>query len=461
MSWQRKSLRRRLLLWLLGALALISTLMLLDVRASAHKAANKAYDRVLLGSALAIAERVVIVGDELEVDVPYVALEMLTSAAQDRVFYQVSGPGNTFITGYNDLPPLPGDADLSSEAPVFFDALYRGDKIRVGVLSRHLSSPRLSARYRVMVAETLEARNLLIREMVTGALIRQIIMILVAGIVLWIGISWGLKPLQRLEAALNRRTPHDLRPIEHEVPREVRHLIEAINDLMHRLGASLDAMQRFTSNAAHQLRTPLAAIQTQAELAIDETEPDERRKRLEHLSRSTKQTSRLVNQLLSLARAHQGKQNFLDSEIDLNELSKEVTTGLVPQAVSLNIDLGFEGLEAACKIRGNQDLVMEALKNLLDNALRYCPPGTAVTVRLEKLDKAVLLVVEDNGAGIPEGERNRVFERFYRSPGQDDEGCGLGLPIVKEIMEQHGGQVECVGREQGQGASFRLLFPQA
>ncbi|MCZ4280226.1 sensor histidine kinase N-terminal domain-containing protein [Kiloniella laminariae] len=461
MSWQRKSLRRRLLLWLMGALALISLLMLFDVHSSANKAANKAYDRVLLGSALAIAERVVIVGDELEVDVPYVALEMLTSAAQDRVFYQISGPGGSFITGYNDLPSVPHEEDLASEEPVFFDAEYRGDKIRVGAISRHLSSPRLSARFTVMVAETLEARNILIREMVTGALIRQLILILVAGVVLWIGIGWGLKPLLRLEAALNRRTPHDLRPIEHEVPREVRHLIEAINDLMYRLGASLGAMQRFTSNAAHQLRTPLAAIQTQAELAIDELDPKEQRKRLEHLSRSTRQTSRLVNQLLSLARAHQGKQNFLNDVIDLKQLSIEVTTNLVPQAVARDIDLGFECPDASFKIMGNRDLIIEALKNLIDNALRYCPPGAAVTVGLEAMDKQILLSVDDNGPGIPEEERTRVFERFYRTPGQDDEGCGLGLPIVKEIMEQHGGQVECRGRKKGQGASFLLFFSQA
>ena len=178
MSWQRKSLRRRLLLWLLGALAVISALMLFEVRSSATKAANEAYDRVLLGSALAIAERVVVVGDALEVDVPYVALEMLTSAAQDRVFYQVIGPEKKFITGYNDLPVVREEEIPSNGAPLFFDADYRGDAIRVGVISRHLSGGRLSTRFTVMVAETIGGRSRLIREMMTAAIIRQLVLIL-------------------------------------------------------------------------------------------------------------------------------------------------------------------------------------------------------------------------------------------------------------------------------------------
>ncbi|WP_419904488.1 sensor histidine kinase [Kiloniella sp.] len=458
MSWQRKSLRRRLLLWLLGALALISALMLFEVRSSATKAANEAYDRVLLGSALAIAERVVVVGDTLEVDVPYVALEMLTSAAQDRVFYQVIGPGNQFITGYNDLPMVDDDEIPKDETPLFFDADYRGDAIRIGVISRHLSGGRLSARFTVMVAETVEGRNRLIREMMTAAIVRQLVLILVAGGVMWIGIGWGLKPLVRLEAALNRRTPSDLRPIEHEVPREVRHLIDAINDLMHRLEASFDAMQRFTSNAAHQLRTPLAAIQTQAELAIDETNPAETRKRLEHLGRSTKQTSRLINQLLILARANQTEEGFSSVNIDLKMVCEQVTREFVPRAVSNDIDLGFESLNGSFNIMGSPELIEEALKNLIDNALNYCTQGAQVTVRLRHEDDQVLLEVEDNGPGIIKSERSKIFERFYRSETRDDEGCGLGLPIVREIMERHGGRVECRPGPNGIGSLFILSF---
>ncbi|WP_085899087.1 sensor histidine kinase [Kiloniella majae] len=461
MRWQRKSLRRRLLLWLLGALAIISALMLFEVRSSASKAANEAYDRVLLGSALAIAERVVVVGEQLEVDVPYVALEMLTSAAQDRVFYQVVGPGNDFITGYDDLPVVDDSEIPKNGAPLFFDADYRGDAIRVGVISRHISGGRLSARFTVMVAETVEGRNNLINEMMTAAIVRQLVLILVAGIVLWIGIGWGLKPLVRLEAALNRRTPSDLRPIEHEVPQEVRHLIDAINDLMKRLGASIEAMQRFTSNAAHQLRTPLAAIQTQAELAQDEKDPANITKRLEHLNRSTKQTSRLINQLLSLARTHQEDEGFQFEAVDLKLLSEEVTRAYVPEAVSQQIDLGFEQQGQIVSVVGNEELIKEALKNLIENALHYCPENSTVTVRLKQISEDVVIEVEDNGPGVSKEERDKIFERFYRSETRDDEGCGLGLPIVREIMERHGGIIEYQAALEGRGACFQLKFPQA
>ncbi len=461
MSWQRKSLRRRLLLWLLGALAVISALMLFEVRSSATKAANEAYDRVLLGSALAIAERVVVVGEQLEVDVPYVALEMLTSAAQDRVFYQVVGPGNAFITGYDDLPIVDGNEIPKNDSPLFFDADYRGDAIRAGVISRHISGGRLSARFTVMVAETVEGRNNLINEMMTAAVVRHLVFILVAGIVLWIGIGWGLKPLVRLEAALNRRTPSDLRPIEHEVPQEVRHLIDAINDLMKRLGASIEAMQRFTANAAHQLRTPLAAIQTQAELASDAKDPEEISRRLEHLNRSTKQTSRLINQLLSLARTHQENENFQSEAIDLKRLSEDVTRTYVPLAVVQEIDLGFEPEDPVSSIFGNEELIKEALKNLIENALNYCPKGSTVTVRLKQNTQHVVLLVEDNGPGISKGEQDKVFERFYRSETRDDEGCGLGLPIIKEIMERHGGSIEYRDMRPGSGAFFILVFPKS
>ena len=459
MSWQRKSLRRRLLLWLLGALAVISALMLFEVRSSATKAANEAYDRVLLGSALAIAERVVVVGEQLEVDVPYVALEMLTSAAQDRVFYQVVGPGNAFITGYDDLPVVDGNEIPKNDSPLFFDADYRGDAIRAGVISRHISGGRLSARFTVMVAETVEGRNNLINEMMTAAIVRQLVFILVAGIVLWIGIGWGLKPLVRLEAALNRRTPSDLRPIEHEVPQEVRHLIDAINDLMKRLGASIEAMQRFTANAAHQLRTPLAAIQTQAELASDAKDPEEVSRRLEHLNRSTKQTSRLINQLLSLARTHQENENFQSEAIDLKRLSEEVTRTYVPLAVAQRIDLGFEPLDPTSSVFGNGELIKEALKNLIENALNYCPEHSTVTVRLKKVSKDVVLEVEDNGPGVSLDQQDKIFERFYRSETRDDEGCGLGLPIIREIMERHGGSIEYHDIKPGPGACFKLRFP--
>lgn len=460
MKWRNKSLRRRLAVWLILPLGAISALMLMEVRSSAQKAANQAYDRVLLGSALAIAERVAVENNEVLVDVPYVALEMLTSAAQDRVFYQVSGPDNKFITGYSDLPAVPKHLAQKTDQPIFFDDIYKGLPIRVGVVTHFVSSPRLSARVTIKVAETVDSRAALIDEMFASAALRQSVLVIVAGLILWIGLGWGLRPLLNLEQALNRRSPKDLRPILHEVPYEVSNLVGAINQLMDRLGASMDAMQRFTANAAHQLRTPLAAIQAQAEVALGETDPVEIEKTLAHLRDSTTQTTRLVNQLLSLARTSPDASQPTTEKIDLNTLCALTTQDMVPNAIAKDIDLGWEAPSRTLNLEGEKTLIEELLRNLIHNALAYCPPGSQVTVGLKSEGDRGILEVEDNGPGIPEANRMQVFERFYRIPGSADaHGCGLGLPIVREIARRHGGDADVRSGHNGSGTIIRVEFP--
>jgi len=462
MKWRNKSLRRRLAFWLILPLGTISALMLMEVRSSAQKAANLAYDRVLLGSALAIAERVTIENNEVLVDVPYVALEMLTSAAQDRVFYQVLGPENKFITGYSDLPAIPQEMQTGSDQPVFFDDTYKGMPIRVGVVSHYVSSPRLSARVTIKVAETIESRTALIDEMFSSAALRQAVLIIMAGVILWVGLGWGLRPLSSLEQALNRRSPKDLRPILHEVPYEVSHLVGAINQLMLRLGASIEAMQRFTANAAHQLRTPLAAIQAQAEVALDETDPKEIGKTLAHLRDSTNQTSRMVTQLLSLARVTPDADDAAADLFDLRDVCTQITKDMVPLALEKDIDLGLEMLSPSAMTRGDQTLFEELLRNLIHNAISYCPTLSIVTVRLESADQQSVLEVIDDGPGIAPADRERVFERFYRITGSTHTtGCGLGLPIVREIAQRYDGDVSVLAGTGETGTCVRARFPLA
>lgn len=460
MKWRNHSLRRRLALWLVLPLGAISALMLMEVRSSAQNAANQAYDRVLLGSALAIAERVVIENNEILVDVPYVALEMLTSAAQDRVYYQVAGPDNKFITGYPDLPSIPNALSSQSDKPVFFDDTYKGSDIRVGVVSRYVSSSRLSGRITIKVAETVESRKALINEMFASAALRQAVLIIVAGLIFWIGLGWGLRPLSNLEHAVNRRSPKDLRPILHEVPYEVSNLVGSINQLMERLGASVDAMQRFTANAAHQLRTPLAAIQAQVEVALGETDPAEIDKTLSHLKSTTSQTSRLVNQLLSLARATPDAGEAASEHINMCALCIQITKDMVPLALTNKIDLGLEAQSEPILLYGDKTLIEELLRNLIHNAISYCPIGSHVTVRLSTDEAMGVLEVEDDGPGIPETDREKVFERFYRLHGSaDSSGCGLGLPIVREIIRRHGGEAEVLTNKNATGTCIKVSFP--
>ncbi len=461
MSWRNRSLRRRLAFWIIVPLAFVSLFLLLDVRENSRRAANEVFDRVLLGSALAIAERVVIDGDEIVVDVPYVALEMLTSAAQDRVFYQVSKSDRQFITGYSDLPNIPDHLVVAGDQPVFYDAEYKGSQVRVGAVSRFLSSSRLSTRVTIKVAETVGARNALIGELIRDAALRLSLIIIVAAMIVWFGLSRGLKPLETLEQAINRRNREDLRPIEHEVPYEVRNLVASINQLMERLARSIGAMQRFTANAAHQLRTPMAAIKTQTELALKENDPAETQKTLAHLHESAEQTTRLINQLMSLSRAAPTEGGPQGEEFDIRALCVNVTREMVPAALARNIDLGFEGSDEPIPLKGDRTLFEELVKNLIDNTLSYCPSGTRSSVRLFNGSGEVILEVEDDGPGIPAEERERVFERFYRSDASSAPGCGLGLSIVREIARSHDGDAIIVPRSEPGGTLVRVSLAQS
>lgn len=467
------SLRRRLIIWVMAGLCLLSLILLLELRQSAQLAANKAYDRVLLGAALAIADQVFVLEDQVEVDIPSSALEMLSSEAQDRVYYQVSLSGGDLITGYPDLP-LP---DIASQAMSsvqnsrnarnarnrgdahFWDATYRGEKIRLGFIEKDLTSAGGSTSFQVVVAETLDGRTDLMQQMLTGAVLRQISLISLAGIILWAGVGWGLRPLARLTEALSRRNPSDLRPITHIVPDEVQSLVVGINDLMARLAVSLTAMQRFTANAAHQLRTPLAAIQTHAELAVTSQLQAEKEAHLSYLITATRQSSRLIHQLLLMARISPEDVQGQFQTLDLVALCRDLVADYIPQALRKQIDLGLELKgDAPFSIAGNHDLLQEALRNLIENALEYCPNDSVVTLYLSRQGKWVSIEVIDNGPGIQLADPHDVFERFQRGEQTGGNGCGLGLAIVRDIVDVHRGQTAlCMTGKTG--TCFRINLP--
>jgi two-component system sensor histidine kinase TctE len=232
-----------------------------------------------------------------------------------------------------------------------------------------------------------------------------------------------------------------------------------MNDLLARLSSALSAQQRFIADAAHQLRTPLAGIKTQAELALRQQSMDEVHHTLLQLNTATGQSTHLVNQLLSLARAEPGATRTQPSQrLDLDELARDTTTEWVPRALARNIDLGFDGA-ADAMIDGDTWLIREMLVNLLDNAIRYTQPGGRVTARVAAEDAHVLLSVEDNGTGIPAAERELVFERFHRVLGTGTDGCGLGLAIVREIAQSHNAHARLAAGAQGIGTLVSIVFP--
>ncbi len=456
------SLRRRLTLSLLLPLVVLIVPLLAEAYFSARESANRAFDRALRGSAIAIAERVVIGNSgtgELEVDLPYVALEMLSSTAQDRVFYRVSGPDDVFITGYRDLPDPPADA-RDGDGTVYYDARVRGDTVRVAAHARTLSDGERSLAFQVLVAETVSARDLLARELMVRSASRLLLLTAVAAVIVWFAVGRGLAPLARLARAVARRSEHDLSPLAERGPDEVAPLVAAINALMQRLGANIAAMHRFIDDASHQLRTPLASLKTHAELVVDERDERLREQMLLQLRRETLQTSRLAEQLLTLARAAPDAQATRGKgPVEFAALAAEVTAEWVPRALAAGVDLGFENGAGESVVRGDRMLLAEALGNLVDNAIRYAGPKARVTVRLVGNGRTVRVEVEDDGPGIPERERDRVLERFYRMPGSTAGGCGLGLAIVREIVRGHGGDIVLQSVPEGRGLSARIVLP--
>jgi two-component system sensor histidine kinase TctE len=338
------SLRRRLLLWLLLATMALGLVALIDTWREALRTAQSVSDRVLVGSALAIAERVTV--DEaggLEVDIPYSSLEMLTSTAQDKVFYRVDGPVGHFLTGYPDLAVVaapPGEV-------AFADGFYGDVGIRSATLTREVSTGEASIRFAVTIAESTRARSELARSILVRSALRLAVLVLGVATLVWIAVTVALRPLERLGEAIAERSPGDLRPVTADTPEEVEPLVGAINLFMDRLQTALDALRNFTGNASHQLRTPLAVVRTQLALIDRSTGPDKAAAASAKAISALERAERVLSHLLVLARVDASAGASTLTAVDLVATAKELTSEMVPAALAQRIDLGFEGPDTA------------------------------------------------------------------------------------------------------------------
>lgn len=421
---------------------------------------NLAYDRQLLEAALDIGRQVKVVDHRIYVDLPDIAVQMLQTREFDRLYYLVTGPDNEFITGEPDLPPAP---DLGPDRVSYYDDDYSGRMIRVVALRVPVQPESGKGTVLIRVAERVTLRTDFARQIILRMVLPQGLLILAAALAVWYGVGRGLAPLVNLRQEIEHRSHRDLSALsEEQAPNEVQPLIRAMNDLLARLGAALTAQQRFIADAAHQLRTPLAGIKTQTELAMRQAQPGEAQATLRQLQSATEQSARLLNQLLALARAEPGaKREHATGPLDIAKLARDAATEWVPRALERNIDLGFDGADAGINVVGDAFLLREMLNNLLDNAIRYTQPGGQVTVRVAPGSHQVALSVEDTGPGIPENERQRVFERFYRVLGTGAEGCGLGLAIVREIAHSHNADVSLNPGANGDGTLVTVTFQTA
>ena len=456
-------LRNLLLAWLLAPTLVLWGLGFAVGYERSLQQANEAYDRTLLGSALVISERTRAMDGEVVLELPHAALEMLRTDAQDRIFYRVANAqDDASITGYEDLPP-PAAQPQAGE-PVFYDANYKGQAVRVVALTHLLPMSSGPRRLLVQVAETFDARRALTRRIAADSSIVQLLLILTAAALIALGIQRGLAPLARLREDIRQRAASNLDPIAtSQVPVEVRPLIDAINTHTGRQRELSDAQVRFVANASHQLKTPLTVLRAQIGHALMQTSLPAMRSLVEELNASTDATGRLVEQLLSLARSEPGRVLVTES-LDLSELARSASFGLLTQAGQKGVDLGLVADEPV-PIRGERLLLREMLVNLVHNAIVYAPPGSVVTVCVKRLGVRPSLEVIDNGPGIAPEHRARSFERFYRLPSSNTKGSGLGLAIVKEICARHGIDIALGDGEPnvdgGYGLRVTLLWPAA
>ena len=456
----RTTLRRQVLAWVsipLGILWLVSAFSDYDI---AKRFVTVAYDRALLESALDIGRQIKVLRGRVYVDLPEVVVQMLRTRESGQFYYLVTGPDNEYITGEPDLKP---SKTTPSGQAAYYNDTYRDQAIRVAVINLPVETEEVRGQVTVQVAETLSPRTDLLREVLLRMALPQALLAILAGVVIWFAVARGLAPQAALRREIEQRSHRDLSALSvANVPAEVRPLVESTNSLLQRLSTVLSAQQRFIADAAHQLRTPIAGLRTQTELARRQTSPADVQTALAQLQTAAERTTHLVNQLLSLARAEPAAAHAQPTEqLDLCALAREVTTECVPPALARGIDLGFEGEDGLPLIAGDAFLLREMLANLIHNAIRYTQPGGHVTVRAsyEHASSHLLLCVEDNGPGIPEAEREAVLERFHRVLGTGVEGAGLGLSIARDIVTRHGGQIRLLSGKDNQGTLARVTLP--
>lgn len=454
-----RTLRSRLLLWVstpLLALWIMSTVIDHDV---ATGFVNLNYDRALLDTALDLGRNVRETSNQLYLDLPQPVIEMLISGEQGRFYYRANGPSGEYITGDPDLPDPPEDA--RDDRVTYYDAMYRNEPVRAVALRVPVRPGSGKGAILVQVAEKASLRTDFARQIMLRMMVPQAVLVILAAMAVWLGVGLGLRALTSVRTEIENRSHVDLSPIrESDIPYEVRPLVRAMNDLLSRLSAALAAQQRFIADAAHQLRTPVAALKTQAELAVRQVRDGEAQATLQQLHTAADHAARLVSQLLTLARAEPGShRSVMRERIDLTTLARETAGDWVPRALHRGIDLGFDDASVVAEINADPFLIRELLNNLIDNAINYTPAGGHITIRVIGAGGKFRLEVEDDGCGIPENERERVFERFYRIIGGSPEGCGLGLSIVREIAQGHGATATILSGMDGRGTRIVIAFP--
>jgi len=453
-------LRRQLLGWLLIPLSLLLTTDAFISYWIALNFSQRAYDRALVEIARDVSLHLGGQNGRLMLDLPESARKLLFTDPVDSIYFEITSADGQRVEGAPISPPR-----RSADAPAnetLYDGELNGAAVRIVQMAVAAATRNGRPAALVRIAETKNKRTELAREILASVVVPQLLLVLIAGALVWVGVVRGLAPLERVRQAVTSRSQRDWSPVVVAgVPGEVRPLLQSINELLANLDAALTLQSRFISDAAHQLKTPMAVLQTQLELAMREEDPAQMRQSLEKVQAGLARLSRVIAQILSLARNEpEAVRQLTLVPLDLNALVLDVSANWVPEAFKKQIDLGFEGCETPVFVDGDALRLRELCDNLIDNAIRYSQTGGRVTVRVTAAPSPVV-TISDDSPRIPLHERERVFERFHRLLGNTADGSGLGLAIVKEIAHLHGAEVQLQDDIDGVGHTFTVSFPKA
>jgi len=453
----RASIRRRMLALTVLALLLAGIGLVALIRDYARSASDSAFDRLLAASAFTIAGAVQIEDGAVTVELPTASLAMLDFSDDDRVFYEVAAPDGAFVTGYRDLGA--GLPTAASATPGFIDGTYHGEAVRIATVGRLVFVEGKAGWATIRVAETRGAREALASEILGQAALPLAALGMVAIALVWFGIRYAFAPLVVMERELRRRAPEDLSPVQVPVPVEVQQLAGALNDFIARLRSVMERVSGLVADAAHQVRTPLASLRAQAEVAVDEDDPARLRDRVVRIHQNAVQASHLVNQLLMDATVRHRLEAREATVVALDAIVEDVRQRLdFEEAGRLSVTLAPEAARAG--ISGDRVALREMLWNLVHNALTHAPGGD-VEIEAEVERGRAVLRVSDRGPGIPAAEKDLVLERFARGEGSRDRpGSGLGLSIVRTVVEAHGGTLALLDRPGG-GLQVEVSLPVA
>ena len=448
------SLRSRLLFVIIIPLLIIVSIGTVALYFDSQKKSQEIYDNLLHTiSQVIMRDAVLRDGDLLTEQL----LETLTDSLNDQIFYQVKDETNTLFVGYSNPPILPKESEIKPYQPIFYDSIYRDQDVRVIFSREFISSKEIPGWVNIYVWQTRLGQRQLLLELASDAFVTMMIMLLSTGLCVWFGVQFGLKPLLELQAAIRKRSADDIREIKRTVPKEVSSLLSSMNNLFSQLRKAFTEKDDFIANAAHQLRNPIAGIQSQAEAAERSKDLKSMRSRVKDVAEAAKKTSRLTQQLLSMEHVSQRSIKSEFKKIDLVKLTQEVLTKFALRADKQSVSLSLDSKEEQLFIQGSETFLSEAIDNIIDNALLYgSTNGGSIIVSLKEKNDAAELIISDDGKGIKPELIPKVFDRFFHDSELNSYGSELGLPIPKTVIELHDGNLILTSNEKGTSLNIQI-----